>query len=561
MMITKFNKMIRNKVIWWIIGGIVIITFVGWFSPKGGCDSPKAAAAAGSLNGDPVTETELQQARFNEYLGLCLSVNHVMNITPRLDRELRDQAWKRVAALRVARQLNLSASREEVLAALQGNPQFQADGHFSKQRYAMFRENVLAGLNATVTQFEHQLSENIILQKLRISVASAVWMSPKEMKRMAGRYADSFKIDYVTLGTNLITATDITVTDADLKAYYTAHTNQFVVPPKVAVRYIQLPVSAYVAKAAAQTDTNAIEDYYSTHSEEFTETDTNGVKSVTPLEKVARSVSNKLIHASAVQLARDAVNDVADKLVPDRDGKAQTLDAVGTASNLTVRSTGLFDAEAIPAGIEAGPAFTEAAFRLRPTPDECFSDAIAGSNYVYLMTLTTNTEAYIPAFETIKAKVRAPAFAKATLDALDKKAQELHQYFETGLSRNMSFNALAKAKAMNVSTSELFSVYSAPDTLSSQEILSEVTLRNAHELTEVLPGTDGLIIAYVVERKPAGEEELATIQSQILSRDVRRRAGILFEEWQKSLVSGGKLKDNRKQVDVPEDKDPGEGEL
>lgn len=557
-MITKFNKMIRNKVIWWFIGGIVIITFVGWFSPRGGCDSPKDSAAAGTLNGTPVTDTELQQARFDEYLGLCMSVNHVMNITPRLDRELREQAWKRIAALQIAHELNLTATPAEVLAALQSNPQFQVEGRFSKQRYAMFRENVLATLNASIPQYERLLANNIILQKLRGSVASAVWMSPKEMKRMASRYADSFKVDYFTLSTNRVKASEVTVTEADLKSYYTAHTNEFVVPPKVAVRYISLPVSAYLAKAASQTDTNAIEEYYASHSEDYTETDTNGVKSVTPLESVVKSVSNKVIHAAATQLARDAAGELADRMIPDRSGKSRTLDAVAALSNLTVKATGLFDAETIPEGTDTGTTFTEAAFRLRPTPDQCFSDAIIGSNHVYLMTLVTNTEAYIPEFTAITAKVRPLAVAQATTAVLEKKAQELHQQISAGLGSKTSFAAVAKGKGFNVSTTEYFSVYSAPDALSSQDILSEITLRNAGEMTEVLPGTEGLMIAYVVDRKPAGEEELATIKSQILSSVVRRRAGILFEEWQKSLVAGDKRKDNRKMQELPEDVPEGE---
>ena len=553
MMIMKFNKMIRNKVVWWIIGGIVIITFVGWFSPRGGCDTGKAQTnQIGSLDGKPVTDAELRQARFNNYLGLCLTVGHVINITPRLDKELRAQSWKRIAALRAARELNITASPDEVLAVLKRDPQFQSEGVFNKQRYQMFCQNVLGTLNASVAQFEQQLAENIILQKLHNITASAVWLGPAELKRMASRYADSFRVDYITLGTNLVDAADVKVSEADMLAYYTQHTNEFLVPAKASVKYVEIPISTYLAKAVEKVDTNAIEDYYISHSDEFSTVDTNGAKVVTPIERVSKVISNTLLHTAATQLARDAGNELGDSLVPDREGSAPSFEAVAAKAKLTIHKTGLFDAETELPGIDAGLAFNAAAFRLRPTADESFSDAIAGSNHVYLMSLTTNTEAYIPEFTAVREKVRPLATAKASLDALFKKGQDLHNYFESGLAKKQSFATLARQKALNVSTSELFSANSAPDALSSSEILNDITVRNAGELSDVLPGTSGFMIAYVVERRPAGEEELSTIQNQVVMNVIRRRARIVFGDWENSLVSGNRKVDTQQTREQPE---------
>ncbi len=546
MLIMKFNKMIRNKFVWWIIAGIVIITFVGWFSPRGGCENEAPpAGSAGSLDGKPVTDNELRQARLNTYLGLCLSVGRVITITPRIDRELRDQAWQRIAALRAAADLKITATPEEILVMLQRDPQFQESGAFSRQRYQAFCQNVLGTLNATVTQFERHLAENIILQKLHMVTSSAVWISPDELQILAARYADSFRIDYVTLATNSIPAGTIKPTDADLRAFFAQNTNLFIVPPKVSVRYIALPVGHYLAKAVEKVDTNAIEEYYMAHSDEYMSLDTNGVRTALPIEQVTQVISNRILHEAAVQLARDAANDLSDNLVPDREGKALTFDAMAAKANQAIHSSPLFAREAPVPGIDAGLAFNTAAFRLRPAADECFSDAIAGSNHVYLMTLATNTEAFLPDFDAIKEEVRPHAVAKATLDAVEKKAGELHDFFQSGLSNRKTFTALAKEKAMNVNTTELFTASTAPDALSSPEILRDITTRPAGELSDVLPGANSLVIAYVVERKPAGEEELATIRQQVAINVMRRRGRTLFGEWQRSLVAGGRKLDHQ----------------
>ncbi|MEI6563154.1 MAG: SurA N-terminal domain-containing protein [bacterium] len=546
MMIMKFNKMIHNKVVWWIFGSIVIITFVGWFSPRGGCDTAQPVNNVGTIDGKPVSDAELRQARFNTYLNLCIMLGRVVTITPKVDKELRDMSWKRIAALRAARELNLTATPDEVLASITRDPQFQTEGQFSPQHYQQFIQNGLSKLNATAAQYEHQLAENIILQKLHGLTASAVWLAPEEVSRMAARYADSFKVDYVSLGTNQIAAGDVKVSEADLQTYYASHTNEFVVPKKVSVRYIQIPASNYLTKATDTVDTNAIEEYYLAHTDDYSVTDTNGVKTASPLETVTAVISNKLLHEAAIQMARDAINNLSDAMVPDRDGNSQTFETVVKNAKLTLHNTGLFDSESTVPGVDAGLAFNEAAFRLRPTADEYFSTAIAGTNHAYLLALTTNTEAYIPEFTEVKDQVRPLATAKAIQSAMEARGRELHQFFQAGLNNKKTFAALAQERAMTVSTTEYFSASAAPDALSSSEILSDITLRNPGELSDVLPGTSGMMIAYVVDRKPAGQDELSTIQNQVVMNVIRRRARIIFNEWQNSLVAGDRVKDSYK---------------
>lgn len=106
---------------------------------------------------------------------------------------------------------------------------------------------------------------------------------------------------------------------------------------------------------------------------------------------------------------------------------------------------------------------------------------------------------------------------------------------------------------MNVSTTAYFSASAAPDALSSSEILGEITLHNPNELTEVLPGTSGLMIAYVVDRRPAGQSELATIQNQVMINTTRRRARTVFGDWQQWLVSGDRMNDKFKPEEIPEE--------
>jgi len=537
MLITKFNKMIRNKVVWWFIGSIVIITFVGWFSPRGGCDKTPQANAIGTLNGAPVTAAELREAHDNTYISLCLSVGRMIPKTEEVETELTAMAWKRVAALRTAKSMGLGATPDEVRNVITHDRQFVVNGVFSREKYDAFGRGVLSALGTSVPQFEDQLAENVVIQKLQNLVAAGAWVSPTDMQRIVARYADSFEVQYVTLATNKVTGT-ITLADDDLHRYFDAHTNFFVIPDLVSVKYVQFPVSRYLAKASAEE--TAVEEYYDTHSDEFSVTDTNGMKTVTPLEKVRTDISNKLVRATALDHARNAASEFVAALAPTRDGSATPFDTAAAATGLTVQVTELFSAATGPAAVEAGHAFVEAAFRLRPTPDEYFSDAVASTDRVFVLGLLTNAESRVPEFAEVKAKVVPLAREQAKADRLAKQASELRDRLEAGLRAGKSFRAEAQAEALNVSTTAVFSVYTAPEALSSESILEDLTARGSGELTHVLESTNGLIVAYVVNRKPATADETAEVKSQMGVNIARRRARTLFSEYEDALIRAGK---------------------
>jgi hypothetical protein len=542
MLITKFNKMIRNRIVWWIIGGIVIITFVGWFSPHGGCETVPQAGRGGTLDGQPVTDAELRSARFNTYLEFCMMSGRKPAITPEVDTLLNEMAWKRVAALRMAATLGLNPPTDaEVLAELQRQSVFQANGAFSKNQYLAFEQNVLGPLGASKVQFENKVREDILLHKLQGSVASAAWMSPMEFQRIISRYADNFRVNYVTLGTNLVSASDVKLTDEDIKSFYTAHTNLFEVPPKVSVRYVTLPISNYLAGVAVEA--TAVEEYYDTHTDEFTVPGTNDTKVISPIEEVRGYISNLLVRESAMQAARDKATDMVVALAPTRDGTASVFENVASDFGLNVKTTALFDAEGPVAGIDGEFEFVTAAFKLRPTQDDYFSDAVTGNNAVYVLALATNTEAYIPAFETVISKVKPLAHEQAVQNALTVKAEAIRRKFQEGLNKNETFATLAKQQAMNVSTTGYFSAYTATDALSDPEILENIVSLNRGELSDVLATTNGFMIAFVADRKPASDEEAAVVKSQLGATIARRRARILFSEWQDAMLKAGRKND------------------
>lgn len=538
MLITKFNSMIRSRVVWWIIGGIVIITFVGWFSPRGGCDVAPQRPETGSLDGSPVSDTDIRMARFNTYLELCLATGRILRLTPEMDKELNEEAWRRIAALRTAGKLGLGASREEVLGAITRNPDFQQEGAFSKALYQQFIRNSLGNLGASAAQFEQYLAESIVLRKLQNLTAAGAWVAPSTMQRLVARYTDKYNIEYVTIGTNDVKEAEVKVTEDDLKAYYTAHTNEFEVPPMVAVRYVTFPIPPRLPESSISLD--AVDEYYDTHTEEFTVTDTNETRSVTPIEEVRGSISNKLAWEKATQAVRDMATDMVIGLAPGRDGTGTPFEKVAASMNLQIYTSGLFAADADFPGVTGSVNLVTAAFRLRQTPDEYFSDAVVAGDAVYVLALATNTEPYIPAYEEIRNQVVPSARRKAVADAIQAKAASLHKKFTSGLKNKEGFAKLARQDAMNVSTTGYFSAYTASAAIATPEVLEELSVTNPGELTEVIALDHEYLIAYVVDRRAGTEEDIQAARMQIISGSSRRRGRTLFTEMQNHLLLTGR---------------------
>lgn len=541
MLITKFNSMIRNRVVWWIIGGVVIITFVGWFSPRGGCTPVPKAGATGTLDGKPVTETEIRLARFNTYLEICLATGRMLRITPEIDKALREEAWRRLAALRTAEQLGIRASREEVLAAITRNQEFQENGSFSRARYQHFAQSTLRNLGASVNQFEHYIGENVTLRKLQNLTASSAWLAPSSMQRLVARYTDRYSVEYVIVDSNSVPASAANVTEADLKAYYTANTNKFEVPAKVSVQYVTFPIPPHLAEVSVAAD--AVESYYDTHTDEFTINGTNETKTVTPIEQVRGSISNKLAWEEATQIARAKATDMVIALARGKEDTGAPFGQVAARMQAAVSTSALFAANEQFPGLTNGEDLVSAAFRLRPNADDYFSDAIVAQDSAYVMALVTNTDPYIPSYDIVRKDVVPLARQQALAKAVYARAEALHETFSKGLKQKSSFAAIARQQVMNVSTTGYFSAFTAPEIMGSSEILEELAACNAGELAAVIPLADSYMIAHLIDRQPGQTEDINTAHSQVLASSTRRRGRTLFTEFQEYLLRTGRKTD------------------
>ncbi len=542
MLIYRFNSLIRNRVVWTVFAGLVVLSFVAWQTrtdrATGGAD-----AAPGMLDGQPVPAAEWRDAYFHATLGMSLMMGRPVPSNPRTDKALREMAWRRLVSLRAAREARLEIAPDEIVAAIQQQPVFQENGQFNQARYRAFIQQYLGGLRATERQFEEHIRQELLLAKARVLVSQAVWVAPLELQEMFHQLYDTFVLSYTVLrGEELAHA--VTVTDAAAQAYYEAHRDAFAVPETRRVAYVTFPFAAYLDEGAiVEPD---LRTYYEEHIEEFTAAGTNDLLSAPSFEAIEDELRDRLALERAISAAGDRAADFEVALAPDRRGQAPAFEDAARQAGLAVARSGYFTRTGAVAGLAVDQAFNRAAFDLRRTPDDYFSHPVRGSNAYYLLAYDDRTEKRIPPYAEIQAEVRAAARAAAVSNWLDETAGRVRQAAAAALPRGATLAGALRPFGLEVVTTDPFSVRGGlepedPDPFYA--LTRQILTMNAGELTEPIPFEGGMVIGHVDARIPADRSVFESLRPE-LARYVRmRRNETAFRQWQEALLVAHRFKD------------------
>ena len=96
MMISKFHKLIQSKVVWYIVLGVIVIAFVGFFTPSMGSKPVKKAEQhVGEIFGEKISRQAYRQALQNTHIWYILSMGRPPETREQSDA-LLEQAWQRL---------------------------------------------------------------------------------------------------------------------------------------------------------------------------------------------------------------------------------------------------------------------------------------------------------------------------------------------------------------------------------------------------------------------------------------------------------------------------------
>ena len=582
MLISKFHRLIQSRLLWATFLIVIVFSFVIWGTqmPNQGANAEEANAE-GKLNDKWVSRDEFRQAYFDTYMSVVLAVGQPINMTEKIDEEIRKSAWRRIVAMKQARDLGLGASDDEVRATIQAHPGFSTDGRFNPSQYNGFVQNFLANLGFSELQFEEHVRGEIALQKLQYMVQQAVLIPPSDINRTFSSLSDTFDIEYVAMTvTNF--EKDVSVTREDAHKYFLSDHEQFKIPDRVRVKYVEIPVQKYIADMTVTNEDDALA-YYDEHIDDYRVTNTvsetvtnllaagsNMVATVVTSKVVTLdfdTVKTNVLTALTLQAARDRAADVATDFVvalaPDRDGNSPKFEDAAQKAGLEVKKLEPFAFEDEVPGVDAGLMFNHVAFNLTSAPDEYFSDAVVGSNHVYVIALDEKLPARVPEFDEVADKVMVAARENALAENLSKKANEIREAAIKAVDEGKPFEqALTPYNLQPVAMTNFTAAEASELTNDYIDIvLRGILPRNQGEVTDLLSTEDAVVIAYVAKRVPSTDVTVGAMKQQIEQTVKRQRARILFEDYQDYLLKQAKFVDRAKAAADMEEEGGGTDEV
>lgn len=541
MFITKFNRLIRSKILWLIFAVVIVFSFVFWDMSTTGISQAEHQNTAGKLDGESISNKEFREAYAHAYFEALMRFGDRLQMTDSMREALEEMAWRRIATLKQAEKIKLTASDNEIINTIQNDPTFMDQGRFVPERYQAFTSQFLPQLGMSVQFYEQHVKQEIILNKLRFMIAQAVWVSPIDVDNSFSQLYDTFVFSYTAISTNTLDQ-PVEVTDDEALSFFLENKEKYTIPETMSVKYACFPASDYLPEI--EIDDTEIADYYDSNIDDYTLTGTNGLSIPAPIEEVSDEIKNLLSMRAAMDAAYDAASEFEIALAPDRFQAAPSFEETAIKFNLSVTTTKVFTLYETLPDIDAGQEFNMAAFELVNRPDEYFSRPVSGQSNIYVLAYNTREDPRIPEFEEVREQAIIDATRAATAKALREKAEDISQTIEDALEEGKTFSDATESLGLEIITTDPFELSSDLEDESEAfySLIEEVLSRNPGELTEpVVVSDEEILLGYLDSREPADRSVFKSMRADIVRYMKKRRDPLVFSEWETSLISDGRL--------------------
>jgi peptidyl-prolyl cis-trans isomerase D len=223
-----------------ILLGIITIVFGGFFGTQQFGSSHSANYVA-DVDGHEITQQDFRE-RWDAYRQRITrqfgnQVDMSMIDTPERKRQLLDQMIDEQLLLDSAQKNGAVVPKNLVQQEILSVPAFQADGKFNPAAYQQF----LTQSRKSAEGFDEDIRRDLLLQQTDQQLLSSAFVSNADVDNYIRLRDQTRDFRYVTLPKPA--ASDVTVADADIDAYYKAHADEFMTPEKVSLDYIELDAS------------------------------------------------------------------------------------------------------------------------------------------------------------------------------------------------------------------------------------------------------------------------------------------------------------------------------
>lgn len=424
--------------------------------------------------------------------------------TPESQRQSLDSIVRdRVMQAAVAHQ-HLSVSDERIIHEYQTNPQFEQLRAMPKaERDAILAQQGLSG-NLLFENIGQSLSRNQALQ----GVATSGFLPASAMKATTDAWFDQRDIQWQRFDIKDYAA-QAQPTDAQVEAYYKAHSADFFAPEQAKIEYLVLDAAALQSQVKA--DPNLVQEYYKQNAKLYTTPEERSASYV--LAKVAPNASAADV-AKAKALAESQLAEVKKNPAGFSDFAKKIPQDGGPLEG--------GDLDFMRKGALGVPALDAALFSMKQGD---ISDIIRIDSGFQIVKLTGVRGGDVKPFEQVKSQIEDQL---KTQEAQKLFTANAEKFTNTVYEQPDSLDAAAKAFQLTKQTATVTRAVApgAQGPLASQKLLAAIfasdSVKNKHNTEAVETGASQLVSAHVVEYTAQHTRPLAEVHDQVV--DAVRKA-------------------------------------
>jgi peptidyl-prolyl cis-trans isomerase D len=415
-----------------------------------------------------------------------------------LPRQVLNSLVDRALLTQEAARLGLEATPEEVRKKLLSMPTFMQDGKFvGLELYTRYVTGPLGYPSAA--DFEADLAREITVSKIESALTNSIVISPKAAETEYRRMNENAKIRYVMLPAAQQAAT-MTVTPAEVEAYYKANQSKYTHGEQRTVRYL-LADYAKLRETVKPTE-ETLRKFYEDNRENYKSQDAAKVQHI--LVKVDAGAAPEVDAAARAK---------AQGIVQQLRGGAD-FGAVAKASSDDPGSSAMGgDMGWVERG-QTVPEFERAIFSI---PLNSISDPIRSADFGYhIVRVTERRPAGYRAYEEVKPELVARGIGNLAQEQGKNEISRIHTQIKSNKPANVeAFVALAGGSVTSNDTGWFSKGEQIPGIGNNPPLSEWVFGAQKGDISQPIGTNRGPVIAYVADSRPAGISTLAEVKQRV----------------------------------------------
>jgi len=517
-----------------ILGGLLtiicvfmVITLVPGFGSTDffGSSQPGRGIVA-TVGGSDVTAVEVQRQAKQMVRQQFRNNAQASMLLPFFASQAAEQLIQRQAVITEAQRMGLHATDEDVRDELQHGvyaATFFPNGNFIGQ--AAYEE-LLQRNDLTVPEFEQNVKENVLIEKLRNLVSGSAIVTDADVREQFEKENTKVKFDYAVLRKDDIEKT-IHPADAELKAYYDQHKAAYAnsIPEKRKVEYVVID-EAKVQNSITVTPQD-LQAYYDQHRDEYRAPEQVNVRHIlikTPLPGPDGKVDQKGL---------DAARQKADEVEKQLKAGGNFADLAKKYSEDTESAKNGGSLGWIQRGRFPSPDVEKAAFSL---PKGGTSDVINAGYGFDIIHIDDKQEAHAKTLAEVKDQIEGVIKQQKAAQAADAQATAL-----VAAAKSAGLDKAAAAKGLQVVTTDYIGRTDLLPGVGQAPQLTDAIFNAAEKApADEAQIPQGFAVYQVLAIKPPATPTFDEIRSRVETEFRQDRANALLSQKTKELSDRAK---------------------